>query len=398
MNHPHPAADTTPAVDRMAVQAHLLFGNGPLLRMRSRLPMLRGKPFVLRRVLLFVLLAWAPLLVLASLYGNEGKPLLRDLGAFTRYVIAGPLLLAGEAVCLAVLGDIAQRMLDLLPTRDARARFAQVIQSVRDLLSRPLAEVAVVVGAFVLSAGAHQAVDFAKLPSWYLAAADAHALSPAGWWHALVSMPLLLMLMLAWLWRLIVWTRFLWLMTRLDLALVSVHPDRAAGLGFVGNSLLGFAPVAAALGCIVAGSVANKVIYGGASLAAQQDAAIAVALLSVALFTAPLLVCSARLIRLVRREAAQYDTLATAFGQQFEHEWFNPGQPVTDRSLLDRPDFSAAADLYALAERVRALRAVPVRWTHIVLLVAATLLPFLPVALAVVSFDAVIGALLSLLH
>jgi len=380
------------------MQAHSLFVNGPLLRTRSRLPMLRGKPFVLRRVLLFVLLAWMPLLVLASLYGNEGKPLLRDLGTFTRYVIAGPLLLAGETVCLAVLGEIAQRMLDLLSTHDARARFAQVTQSIQRLLSRPLAEVAVVAAAFVLSAGAHQAVDFAKLPSWYLAAADAHALSPAGWWHALVSMPLLLMLMLAWLWRLIVWTRFLWLMARLDLALVSVHPDRAAGLGFVGNSLLGFAPVAAALGCIVAGSVANKVIYGGASLAAQQDAAIAVALLSVALFTAPLLVCSARLIRLARREAARYDSLATAFGQQFEREWFNPGQPVTGRSLLDRPDFSAAADLYALAERVRTLRAVPVRWTHIVLLVAVTLLPFLPVALAVVSFDAVIGALLSLLH
>jgi hypothetical protein len=197
---------------------------------------------------------------------------------------------------------------------------------------------------------------------------------------------------------LLVWTRFLWLVARLDLALVCVHPDRSAGLAFVGNSLVGFAPVAAGLGSIVAGAVANQVIYGGASLAAQQNAAIAVAVVAVVLFTAPLLVFSAGLVQLVRREAARYDSLATAFGQQFEREWFHSGQPVAERSLLDRGDFSAAADLYALVERVRLVRAVPVRLSHIVLLVVATLLPFLPVALAVVSFDVVIGALLGLLH
>ena len=60
--------------------------------------------------------------------------------------------------------------------------------------------------------------------------------SPAGWWHVVVSLPLLIILFLGWIWRLVSWTRLLWLISRLRLRLVASHPDHAAGLGFVGHS------------------------------------------------------------------------------------------------------------------------------------------------------------------
>ena len=74
MEQPLSSADTNPAVDPVGAQAHTLFAAGPLLRIRSSLPLLRGKPFVLRRVLLFVLLAWLPLLALASLISTRNLP------------------------------------------------------------------------------------------------------------------------------------------------------------------------------------------------------------------------------------------------------------------------------------------------------------------------------------
>src|SRR5262245_17569221 len=96
-----------------------LFAGGPLLRVRARLPLLlRGGRQLVVRVVVLVLVVWWPLLLLATLYGGEGKPLLRDLGAFSRYVVAGPLLLAAEAVCLVMLGNLARRFLALLPTPD----------------------------------------------------------------------------------------------------------------------------------------------------------------------------------------------------------------------------------------------------------------------------------------
>src|SRR5262245_52559859 len=98
MHDPHPAAGapSTAHTGAAAAEEFALFAGGPLLRLRSKLWLLRGKPYVGRRAVLFVLVAWFPLLVLTSLYGLEGKPVLRDMGTFARYVIAGPLLLIAE--------------------------------------------------------------------------------------------------------------------------------------------------------------------------------------------------------------------------------------------------------------------------------------------------------------
>ena len=71
-------------------------------------------------------------------------------------------------------------------------------------------------------------------PAWHVSTvAGVEVYSPAGWWHALVSLPLLFVLLLGWIWRVLVWTRFLYLMAGLDLKLVPAHPDRTAGLRFV---------------------------------------------------------------------------------------------------------------------------------------------------------------------
>ncbi|HET7526587.1 MAG TPA: hypothetical protein VFK10_11650 [Burkholderiaceae bacterium] len=103
--------------------------------------------------------------------------------------------------------------------------------------------------------------------------------------------------------------------------------------------------MAAALGAIVAGAIANEVLYAGKTLADKQDAIIAVVVLSIVLFTAPLFVFSGKLMQTIRRGAQQYNALATRLGHQFEREWFDGTAPV-QREMLDRGDFSAATDLY----------------------------------------------------
>ena len=87
--------------------------------------------------------------------------------------------------------------------------------------------------------------------------------SLAGWWHTLVSVPLLLLLIFGWCWRLALWTRLLWLIARLELRLVASHPDRCAGLSFLGHSVRAFAIVALALAVIVAGRSAHMSLLGG---------------------------------------------------------------------------------------------------------------------------------------
>jgi len=76
------------------------------------------------------------------------------------------------------------------------------------------------------------------------------AASPGGWWASFVSLPLLLVLLLGWLWRICVRTRFLWLMNRLPLQLHPAPPDHAGGLGFLGSCLEGFIPIGFTVGVI----------------------------------------------------------------------------------------------------------------------------------------------------
>src|SRR6185369_17225954 len=69
-----------------------------------------------------------------------------------------------------------------------------------------------------------------------------------------------------WYTRVFIWFRFLWHVSRLNLHLVSIHPDRCAGLAFVGKSAYAFAPILFAQGAMLAGVVASRVLYRGESL------------------------------------------------------------------------------------------------------------------------------------
>jgi len=52
----------------------------------------------------------------------------------------------------------------------------------------------------------------------------------------------------SWIWRQIIWARFLRSTTLLDLRLIAVHPDHLGGLGFLEASLLGQLPFSFCLG------------------------------------------------------------------------------------------------------------------------------------------------------
>jgi hypothetical protein len=61
----------------------------------------------------------------------------------------------------------------------------------------------------------------------------------------------------------VIWARFLWQVSRLDLCLVPTHPDRVGGLGFLANTVYAFVPLAVAHGALLAGLLANRIFYLG---------------------------------------------------------------------------------------------------------------------------------------
>src|SRR5213075_3011554 len=125
--------------------------------------------------------------------------------------------------------------------------------------------------------------------TWY-ATITSSSLShpPAGLWYGFVSVPVFQFILLRWYYRIFIWFRFLFQISRLDLNLVPLHPDRSCGLGFLGNVAVAFAPLLMAHSGLIAGYIANRILHEGAKLPDYKLELIAMAALLLAIVLGPL--------------------------------------------------------------------------------------------------------------
>ena len=227
-----------------------------------------------RRIIVMTLVAWAPLLVLSILEGQAWGgsvqlPFLYDVEQHARLLIALPLLIAGEVVAHRRMRRIPRLFLDrgLIPD-SARPRFIAAIDSAMRLRNSLTVEVVMLAIVYIVGVGFFYRTKLAlDVPSWYRTTVDGSVeRSLAGWWLACVSLPLFQFLLLRWYFRLFVLARFLWQVSRLELKIVPTHPDRCGGLGFLASMRHAFAPLLLAEGTLLAGVMANRIFYSGATL------------------------------------------------------------------------------------------------------------------------------------
>ena len=342
----------------------------------------------LRLAIAAMALGWLPPCVLAALQslatGDDSlHSFFTDYGVLARSLIAVPLLIIGQAFAGPRLGMLVRhfREAGLVRTADV-CRYHDIVRSTRRLRDSAIAELAIAIIGFVLAA-TFWTVPVALLPAWHrVGVGVASAASAASWWHQFVSLPILSLLLLGWLWRLGLWTRFLWKVSRLDLLLIPSHPDGAAGLKFLGVSLEAMILPAFAISCVLAGPLANRVVHGGAQIMTFRAPLLAVVIFILALTTSPLLLFTDRLFAAMHRGMLEYGAVARDLGLRLENRWL--GRPVGE-DALDANDFSATTDLYSIVSNVYAMKLVPLGFRNLAVLVIATLLPFLPVALLAVS-------------
>ena len=113
------------------------------------------------------------------------------------------------------------------------ARFEAAIASALRLRNSVLAEVLLI--GFVYGVGVlviwrnYVTLDTS---TWYaMPATGGPAPSWAGWWYCCVGMPIFQFMLCRWYFRLFVWARFLWQVSRIDLRLIPTHPDGVASVG-----------------------------------------------------------------------------------------------------------------------------------------------------------------------
>lgn len=391
-----------PAPPREDYDDFSLVLGGPLFQLfrRARLSG-AALEFLSRRVLFLALLAWLPLLVLSVLEGHAWGsdvtvPFLYDVDVHARLLLALPLFIVAELVVhrrLRVL--VGQFVSGGLITPAQRPRFDAAVASALRLRNSVVAELlllALVYGAGVLfNWRRHAALG---VSSWYgpVVEAQLHP-SLAGWWYGGLSLPLVQFILLRWYYRLLIWARFLWQVSRMELNFLPTHPDRVGGLGFLAEVAHAFAPLLAGQGVMLAGVLANKVFFTGAKLPAFKMEILALVTVAISVVLGPLLVFVPRLARAKRRALHEYGVFAQRYGREFDHKWLRGGAPENE-PLLGSADIQSLADLGNSYEVIRSMRIFPITRDTIIQLAGATLLPVLPLLLTMFSPEELFNRLL----
>ena len=357
-----------------------------------------------RRIAVIALFAWLPLLLLAAaggelLGGSVAVPFLMDVDVHVKFLLVVPLLVAAELV-------VHQRMRALLATfrerrlipEGAEGRLDAAVASAYRLRNSVLAEVlliALVYGVGVMIVWRHYTAFDAA--TWYATpAADGTRLTLAGVWYGYVSLPVFQFLLCRWYFRIFIWARLLWQVSRIRLNLVPTHPDRVGGLGFLAATTHAFIPLLAAHGALLAGNLANQIFHAGATLTQYRLEILLLVIFMVLLVVGPLLVFAPQLAAVRRTGLREYGTLAQGYVRDFDAKWVRrTGQG--DDQLLGSGDVQSLADLGNSYAIIQDMRVVPVTRQAMVQLAIATVAPLVPLVLTLMPLEELLKKLFGIL-
>jgi hypothetical protein len=359
---------------------------------------------VRRRVVVITLFVWLPLLALSvveglALGGRAAVPFLLDIEAHIRFLVALPLLILAELVVHQRMRLIVPQFLErkLIP-KNALAQFDDAVASAFRLRNSVAAEVLLI--AFVYIVGIlivwrHYVALSAA--TWYATPnAQGLNLSATGVWYIYISLPFYQFLLVRWYYRIFIWTRFLFQVSRIELSLIPTHPDRVGGLGFLGNIVYAFAPLALAHGAMTAGPIANRIFYLGAALPQFMMEILGVVLFLLFIVLVPLLVFAPRLAQAKRVGLREYGALAERYVREFDTKWLRGGA-AADEPFVGSGDIQSLADLANSYDVVRTMQLAPIARDTVLRLVVATILPIVPLALTMMSFEELVKNLLGIL-
>jgi hypothetical protein len=352
-----------------------------------------------RRIFVICGIVWLPLAVLCAikgtLLGGVEIPFLKDIETHARFLVAIPLMLAAEfLVHLRMRGIVAQFVERKLITDDQMERFRRAILSAMAWRNSITAELVLIAIVFPLGYYIRSEVFSLKTSTWYATASDhGGSLTLPGLWFSWVSNPILHFLMIRWMYRIVIWARFLGQVSRIKLDLIPTHPDRNGGLGFLGGSAFAFSPLLAAISSMVAGLVASRIFYEGAKLTDFKLEILFLVAVGMLLVLGPLIVFAPQIMAAKRLGKREYGVLAADYVRQFDRHWLR-GQNVETTPLLGSADIQSLADLDHAYAIVNEMKAVPFSRDMLVQMLWATLVPFVPLVFTMIPFESLLDHIL----
>jgi len=344
------------------------------------------------RTAVITALAWLPLPVLTMLdgtfAGGVNVPFLYDYEVHARLLVALPLLVIGELIVFIRMRAITAQFVERqIITPDTRPRFNAIVSAAMRLRNSMPVEIALLVLViFAASYLSRQALSL-RADTWYARVSSArHDRTAAGVWYAFVSVPIFRFILFRWYYRIFIWCRFLWQVSRLDLNLVATHPDRCCGLGFLGNVASAFAPILMAHSALVSGFIANRILHEGAKLPEYRFELIGVTVFLLLMVLGPLCVFTPSLNQARLAGLRIYGRLASDYVVGFAKKWTSDAGP-NGEPLLGTPDIQSLADLsnsYAIVTDMKLAPFGKEAAVRFLIIIAA---PLAPLALTMFSLE-----------
>jgi hypothetical protein len=375
---------------------------GPVYRLMQRIGLItRDDPCIGRRIICFLLITWVPLLLLSLIEGRALGPtpresFLLDFAAYARFFIAIPLIFMAEIIVGPRLRTAGLHFLraNLVRSEDLPTVEAAItrVQRRREALLPEL----VIFGLIIVAVryfNVETVSGVTATATWSTAALKGGiGLTLAGIWYYFVAIPVMLFFFYRWLWRLIIWTLFLRDLSRLKLNLVATHPDRAAGLGFLGNAHISLGIFAFGFSSVLSGTVAFQVYFEAVSIDTFKVLYAVFLIVSELVCLGPLLIFTPLLARTRREGLQKYSILANTYNSAFEQKWV-AGQAPQDEPLLGSGDIQSLADLGNSFGMIREMKPFPFSSQNIIQIAVIASLPGLPLIFLVMP----VGEILKLL-
>jgi hypothetical protein len=214
----------------------------------------------------------------------------------------------------------------------------------------------------------------------------------SGWWIALTFGPLVHYCWVRWLWKAVIWTMFLYHISRTRLKLAVGHPDRVGGLRFLGDIQAGFGILIFAVGLIVVAAAFKGISFDNMTIYDFKTPILAFVVLAPLTFLAPLLMFTMQLYEAKLEGILQYDILLTRFINAYENQHLSPASIPSDPLSITQ-DLFALSGIVNLSDHVAKMRIVPFDLKTLFRLFVSAASPMLPLLPEILTWSKLSTAL-----
>jgi len=338
---------------------------------------------VLKKILFFSALTWLPLLIISLIQNNAVNPditlpFLKDYESYGRFLIAIPaIFIAEKFINLQTSNSLVHFVESGIISENNVGEYELLLNKYRKLSESKSLQVVIFIIAtlniFLVKTFWGPLTEFT---SWkYDSVSD--SITAAGYWFMLISLPVLKYLIFRLFCRFLLWTWFLRKISKMDLNLIAIDPDKSGGLGFLGIVQSSFGFLGFAQAAIASAEVANKVIYSGVPVEDYRFSLLVIPVV-VIIYLSPLLYFSRKLGKLKLEGIMIYSTLTHKYSKLFEDKWIRGNKINEDESILGSGDIQSLADIGSTYEVVENIRIFPINLNIFLFMLVLIALPFIP--------------------